>query len=519
MSNRFPVGTLSPHESACSHFSDGAVRVLSAHLPAVCRSVCPLLSPPGTYITRLRAIGAADSLGHRLVLVRQAGAGGMGRVYQATDAESGRPMAVKLIRHVRGESALSRFAAEAEILESLDHPAIVAYVGHGTTPDGDHYLAMEWLDGEDLGRRLAAGPLSVADTLTLGRRLASGLVAAHRAGVIHRDLKPSNVVLVGGDVARATLVDFGIARRMGDEGEGLTRTGELLGTPGYMAPEQIRGQRDLDGRVDLFALGCVLYQCLAGKPPFGGEDVMTVLARLLLEDAPRLRAVRSDVPPRVDDLIVRLLSKDGADRPASAEEVLAALDAPGLEAPARPRHWLSRAALGLALGAAGLAATMTVARLDRPTPSAAASPSPSPVPTPSPLPSPALSPSSALSPSPTPPPLPRIHTAIATEPVGAHVLVDGVEIGLTPLEAQLPSRPGTLTLTLRLAGYQETRLRLAGDQPIAQHVVLRRLRQRPPARVSGAVEPAVLPPAPPPVTPPAVARPPSDPNGAINPYD
>jgi serine/threonine protein kinase len=111
--------------------------------------VCPLLSPPGTFITRLRAIGAADSLGHRLVLVRQAGAGGMGRVYQATDADSGRPLAVKLIRHVRGESALSRFAAEAEILESLHHPAIVAYVGHGTTPDGDHYLAMEWLEGED----------------------------------------------------------------------------------------------------------------------------------------------------------------------------------------------------------------------------------------------------------------------------------------------------------------------------------------------------------------------------------
>jgi hypothetical protein len=481
--------------------------------------VCPLLSPPGTFITRLRAIGAADSLGHRLVLVRQAGAGGMGRVYQATDADSGRPLAVKLIRHVRGESALSRFAAEAEILESLHHPAIVAYVGHGTTPDGDHYLAMEWLEGEDLGRRLAAGPLSVADTLTLGRRLASGLVAAHRAGVIHRDLKPSNVVLVGGDVARATLVDFGIARRIGESGEALTRTGELLGTPGYMAPEQIRGQRDLDGRVDLFALGCVLYQCLAGKPPFGGEDVMTVLARLLLEDAPRLRALRPDVPPRVDELIGRLLAKDGARRPASADEVVAALDAPDLGAPLPRRGGWPRALGALILGAGGLAATVALARSDAPpappvlvAPVAAA---PAPVePTPAPAPS-------APTPSALPPPVPRIHTAIASEPSGAHVLVDGAEIGVTPLEAQLPARAGTVVVTLRLAGYQETRLRVAGDQPIAEHVVLRRLaRSRAPVRPAAASEPTPpAPSAPRPAAPPPSAPTPSDPNGAVNPYE
>jgi hypothetical protein len=281
-------------------------------------------APPDPLVGRLRSIGVADSLGQRLVLVKQVGAGGMGRVYHATDEATGEPLAVKLLHEVRGDAALARFTAEAEILESLDHPAIVAHVGHGTTADGYPYLAMAWLDGENLSRRLARGALSVQDTIALGRRLATGLAAAHAAGVIHRDLKPSNIMLEGGDVARATLIDFGIARRAG--GEALTRTGELVGTPGYMAPEQVRG-RGLDGRADLFALGCVLYQSLVGHAPFEGDEIMTVLARVLLEDAPRIRALRRDVPRGLERLIARLLVKDETLRPASAGEVDAALAA------------------------------------------------------------------------------------------------------------------------------------------------------------------------------------------------
>jgi eukaryotic-like serine/threonine-protein kinase len=189
-------------------------------------------------LARLRSVCAADSLGHRLVIGRQVGAGGMGRVFEAVDEASGRTLAVKLVQHVRGDGDLTRFTAEAEILESLDHPAIVAYVSHGTTPAGEPYLAMEWLEGEDLGRRLERGPLSVAEAVALGRRLADGLSAAHGRGVIHRDLKPTNIVLVGREVGRATIVDFGIARGPRGGGGPLTRTGELLGTPGYMAPSR-----------------------------------------------------------------------------------------------------------------------------------------------------------------------------------------------------------------------------------------------------------------------------------------
>ena len=276
-------------------------------------------------VARLRSVGASDTLGGRLRFVRQIGAGGMGRVHEAVDQASGRRLAVKLVESASGGGALARFTMEAEILESLHHPAIVAYVDHGTTPDGELYLAMEWLDGVDLDRRLARGPLTVAEAVALGRRLAGGLAAAHDIGIVHRDLKPGNIVLVGDDVARATLVDFGIARRRGDDR--LTRTGQLVGTPGYMAPEQVRGRRDVGPRADLFALGCVLYRCIAGRDPFQGEDLMTILARLLLDEPIALRAICADVPAGLDRLVARLLAKDEADRPTGATEVDAALAA------------------------------------------------------------------------------------------------------------------------------------------------------------------------------------------------
>ena len=327
-------------------------------------------SPP--HVDRLRSIGAGDTLGHRLVLGRVVGAGGMGRVHEAIDESSGRRLAVKLIQTVRDDADAARFTAEAEVLEALDHPAIVAYVGHGTTPAGDHYLAMQWLDGEHLGQRLEREPLTVADAIALGRRLAAGLAAAHAAGVVHRDLKPGNIVLVDGDVARATLVDFGIARRPG--ADSLTRTGDLLGTPGYMAPEQARGRRDVDGRADLFALGCVLYHALAGRPPFEADEVMTVLARLLLEDPPRLRARRAEVPARLERLIARLLAKEPGRRPATASAVddeLAAIAAGGTSGRAARVAVAAAAVAAVAAGVAVAVAGRAPAPATRPAPAPA----------------------------------------------------------------------------------------------------------------------------------------------------
>jgi hypothetical protein len=265
----------------------------------------------------LRRSAIADTFGGRFAVLREAGAGGMGRVYEAIDPSTRRRLAVKVIAHDTPPE-LARFAREAEVLERLSHPAIVAYVAHGTTPDGHPYLAMDWLDGESLSARLRRGKLPVGEAILVGRRVAEALAHAHAAGIVHRDLKPSNLILVDGDPAATVVVDFGVARAVSGADD-LTRTGEVVGTPGYMPPEQARGGRAaLDGRADLFALGCVLYQALTGQKPFEGEDVLEILSQLLLREPPPVAELEAQVPPRLGSLVAWLMAKDREARPASA---------------------------------------------------------------------------------------------------------------------------------------------------------------------------------------------------------
>lgn len=162
----------------------------------------------------------------------------------------------------------------------------------------------------------------------MARRIASALGAVHDRGAVHRDVKPANVFLVAGDPAQSKLLDLGIALRQ-LRTVALTRTGTLLGTVGYMAPEQAHGWRDLDARVDIFALGCVLFECLTGRPAFRGEHVVAIMAKILLEDAPRVRTIRPELPESVEALVARMLSKPRDDRFESAASVLAAIDALG----------------------------------------------------------------------------------------------------------------------------------------------------------------------------------------------
>jgi hypothetical protein len=269
---------------------------------------------------------AGDIVDGRFELVEIAGEGGMGVVWRTLDRARGATVALKVV-HGDGRELAMRFAREARVLRELSHPGIVAYVADGVTERGAPWLAMEWLEGEDLAARLTRGPLSGEASLAVARAIAEALAHAHDRGLVHRDLKPSNVWLVEGDPARAKLLDFGVVRRLDPSASlGRTRAGAMVGTPGYMAPEQARGEQGIDARADLYALGCVLFECVTGRPAFVGEHVMALLAKVLLEEPPRMSSV-ARVPAALDALVGALLEKDPARRPRDAREVARALSA------------------------------------------------------------------------------------------------------------------------------------------------------------------------------------------------
>ncbi|HTB79218.1 MAG TPA: protein kinase, partial [Polyangiaceae bacterium] len=285
---------------------------------------------------------AGEVFSDRFTIERLAGSGGMGAVYRALDAVTGVPVALKVMTTYGKHE--QRFAQEARVLAELNHPAIVRYVAHGETEQGQPYLAMEWLEGEDLAQRLATSRLTVGESLDVARRVADGLAAAHVRGLVHRDVKPSNVLLVEGRPARATLLDFGIARTelsaIGPTAAPMTGTGIVLGTVGYMSPEQAIGDKTLDARSDVFALGCVLFECLTGRPAFSGDHVVAVLAKVLREEAPRVRALRPELPDALDALVARMLSKDRSERPPHGDAVTSELEALGELSGAAPGNAL-----------------------------------------------------------------------------------------------------------------------------------------------------------------------------------
>lgn len=254
----------------------------------------------------------------RFELLEKVARGGMGAVYRAVDRTTQRMVAIKVLRDQTDE-AINRFRHEAQVLGEIEHGHVVRYIYHGKMNSGDPYLVMEWLEGETLATRLERGALGIQETAELARRVASGLAAAHARGIVHRDVKPGNVFLANGQISQLKLLDFGIAR-LDTLKAALTVPGTIVGTPGYMAPEQAKGPRNrIDSRVDVFSLGCVLFECLTGRPAFQGTHILARLAKLLMEDPPRVRELRPDVPENFDELISVMLSKDPEKRPADCE--------------------------------------------------------------------------------------------------------------------------------------------------------------------------------------------------------
>ena len=277
-------------------------------------------------------------VGDRYLVERELGRGGMAVVYLARDRKHDRPVAIKVMRHeaVAGFTA-ERFLREIRIQARLQHPHILALLDSGSTAEAPPrpFYVMPFVDGETLRQRLTReGPLPLAEALRLVREVGEALHYAHAEGLVHRDVKPENVLLSQG---HALVADFGIARAVDvAAGDRLTRTGLAMGTPHYMSPEQIGGETGVDARADQYSLACVLYELLAGQPPFTGTTAGAVLSRHVLDPVPPLTTVRPGVPMPVWRAIERALSKAAADRFGNVPAFLAALESPDTTAVAAP---------------------------------------------------------------------------------------------------------------------------------------------------------------------------------------
>jgi serine/threonine-protein kinase len=281
----------------------------------------------------MRALATGDVFADRYEILGAAGRGGMGFVYRALHLTLHKEVALKVLAANPTGDYEIRFAREARALARLDHPSCVRVLDHGEH-EGTQYLVMEHLEGETLGELIAEGRLPTKRALQIANQLLFALAHAHSHGVIHRDVKPENVMLVKGG-ARAVLIDFGLAS-IADEAA-LTGAGMCLGSPSYLAPERLLGQPH-DTRTDLYAVGVILYEMVAGVRPFHGESPRETM-QLALHRPPRpIRAVRRDIAPALERVIARALAKDPKRRFADAEEMLLALgDVPSDEEAAQRR--------------------------------------------------------------------------------------------------------------------------------------------------------------------------------------
>ena len=294
-------------------------------------------------------------LAGRYRIERELGRGGMAVVYAAEDLKHHRAVAVKVLsREIANAIGSDRFVREIELAATLQHPNILALYDSGVADrdsgmEGAAYYVMPRVSGLSLRARIDAdGQLPIDEAVRIVGQVADALAAAHRAGIIHRDIKPANILLEG---HHAFVADFGIAKSLDAAAEALTATGIAIGTPAYMSPEQASGERRVDTRADIYALGCVLYEMLTGEPPFTGPTAQAVIAKRLATRAPAVRLLRPAVTRPLERVIARALERVPADRYSSVEEFAAELrtsdQRTGFALPI-PRRWLVLAAMVIA---------------------------------------------------------------------------------------------------------------------------------------------------------------------------
>jgi TolB-like protein len=264
-----------------------------------------------------------EGLAGKYRIERELGRGGMATVYLAVDDHHDRSVALKVLHpDLAATIGSERFEREVKLAAKLQHPHILSVYDSGDA-GGLLWYTMPFVEGESLRDRMSReGQLPIPDAMRIARESALALDYAHRNGVVHRDIKPENILLSDG---QAIVADFGIARAVADE-HGLTQTGMAIGTPGYMSPEQATGERVIDARTDIYALGCVLYEMIAGEQPITGPNAQSIIARKMTETPRALTTIRNTVPPALSHLVDAMVARSAADRPASAKAVATTLE-------------------------------------------------------------------------------------------------------------------------------------------------------------------------------------------------
>ena len=426
----------------------------------------------------------------RYEVIARIGAGGMGAVYKAKQIGMDRNVGTKVMlrEYTQDEKIVKRFKVEALAVSRLNHPNTVRIYDFGQMDTGDLYIAMEFLDGKPLDDLLnQSGPLSVSLALHIIKQVAAGLAEAHSKGIIHRDLKPENIFLVsvGNDPYFVKILDFGVAKlKEADQKLGtLTQSGAIFGTPKYMAPEQCRGQ-EVDGRTDIYAMGVILYQLLAGQTPFSGDSPLAIMLQHVQNEPkpPTLLKPELDIPEEVENIVMKCLKKDPAERYQSAGEFLAAIS--GAEAMLGNRYahvvyvdssvkearkkaakseaptvfdtgyvekkevesrlarkiWISLIVL-LVAGAGGIYWAYTVKK-QTPVEKVAL---------------PVVQPrqKTVIKPVVVEKPPENVKISLSTTPSGASVIIDGKEVGKTPYKTSFKRSAKVLQVTFRKKGYQD----------------------------------------------------------------
>ncbi|MCA9678588.1 MAG: protein kinase, partial [Myxococcales bacterium] len=317
----------------CQHC--GAQNAVDARFCGVCGRATSATEPSRAGDLPAAAIAAPDLSGREIAgryrILAKLGEGGMGAVYRGEQISLKRKCAIKLLRpELSADPGLvRRFNAEAELVAKLSHPNTVNIYDFGQDADGTLFIAMEYLEGRSLRQAIMTeGPLPPSRALHVAAQIAASLGDAHAHGIVHRDLKPDNVMLTARgrehDVVR--VLDFGIAKVRDEQNKvtvnPMTQAGDLVGTPQYMAPEQIRGEH-VDGRTDVYALGAIVYEMITGRLPFEGPSLMAILSRHLMDPPvpPTQRRPDLAIPPVIDALVMELLAKAPDARPASMEVV------------------------------------------------------------------------------------------------------------------------------------------------------------------------------------------------------